>query len=287
MGVYRRKDTGKWMVDVAITLPDGSERRARRTSPVQTKRGAEAYEREVRVALVDGSYGQTNTIPTLSEFSEDLITNYARANNKPSEVTAKKSIFKKHLNPVLGRKRLDEIGSRDVERYKASKLATGLSRKSVNNQLACLRKALNLAVEWGVIPSAPRIKAMRCEEAEIDFLDFEESDRFLDAADSGLPCAMLTVALNTGLRIGELRALKWEDVDLRRGLLRVRRNDWKGHIGLPKSGTPLRRMAHAAAYLCVATGDARCPVEVGPRTTWARVEHDDDALRAPVAGRSA
>ena len=47
---------------------------------------------------------------------------------------------------------------------------------------------------------------------------------------------MIAVALNTGLRIGELIALHWSDVDLVKGRLRVSRNDWEGTLGTPKSG---------------------------------------------------
>ena len=56
------------------------------------------------------------------------------------------------------------------------------------------------------------------------------------AADEGEWRPMIAVAQKTGMRIGELRALRWDDVDLRKGLLVVRQNLVRGIIGTPKSG---------------------------------------------------
>ena len=68
-----------------------------------------------------------------------------------------------------------------------------------------------------------------------DFLTFEEADRLMAAAE-GEWRAMITLALKTGLRQGELLALSWDDVDLVAGRLVVSRNLSRGEITTPKSG---------------------------------------------------
>jgi integrase len=71
--------------------------------------------------------------------------------------------------------------------------------------------------------------------SEDEYLTFEEADRFLRAAAPEWR-TFLVVALKTGLRVGELLALQWQDVDLVAGHLIVRRTLWNGQEGPPKGG---------------------------------------------------
>jgi integrase len=73
---------------------------------------------------------------------------------------------------------------------------------------------------------------------EADFWDFHELDRMEEAATAVGPSAEVIVALGSlaGLRLGEMIALRWTDVDLPRQRITVRQNDWRGHVDLPKGG---------------------------------------------------
>src|SRR5260370_17592005 len=144
---------------------------------------------------------------------------------------------------------LDTIGPAEVEKYKADKLRAKYSPKSINNQLTVLRKLLNLAVEYCELEHAPEIKPLKVGKHGFEFLDFEEVDRFLAAAPAEWK-PLLIIALNTGLRVGELLALKWENCDLFAGKLIVRRSLWNGIEGSPKGGRaregPLNHVALSA-----------------------------------------
>lgn len=239
-----------WMVDVDIRFPDGRRLRERRVSPVQTKRGAEAYERQLREEMMNPTaHAPQQEVPTLEKFSDEFLTNYAVVNNKPSEVRMKRSVYKHHLLPMFGKRKLDEIGPRQIEAYKARKLADGLSKATVNNHLTMLRKTLNVAQEWGVVEHVPKFVWLKLPKPEFDFLDFEESDRLIAGADDAWRPFVVT-ALRTGLRLGELMGLRWDDVDLKKGMLVVRQSVWRGKAGTPKSGRtreiPLSDQARAA-----------------------------------------
>jgi integrase len=107
----------------------------------------------------------------------------------------------------------------------------------LRNILAVLSKMLRVAREWGFLETVPAIKLPRAPMPEFDFLTFEEADRLLAAADPQWRTMILT-ALRSGMRMGELRALRWEDVDLVAGRIMLRQAAWQGEVGTPKSGKP-------------------------------------------------
>lgn len=237
---YKNPVSGKWKtfwtVDIQFQHSDGHTERVRKVSPVQTRRGAEQYERELRQSLLDGTHGKKEVIvPTCAEFSEEFLRTYVKTNNKPSECQTKAGVFRNHLNPAFGKLKLDEIRGQEIERFKARKLGEGLSPKTVNNCLTILRRMLSLAHEWDIINGVPHVKWLKVPEPEIDFLNFEEAARLVKGAEPGWDVMILT-GLRTGLRHGELIGLRWEDIDLVAGRLLVRQSIVRGVIGTPKSG---------------------------------------------------
>ena len=149
-----KKYRGRWYVDVIVNVPGEGPRRIRRKSPVQTRKGAQAYERQLVEAALSTSTRSTQE-RRFEEFSVEFLATYVAANNKYSEAMSKESILRVHLVPAFGDRLLSEIGPMEVEHFKAEKLQKGLKPKTVNNQLAVLRKALNVAHEWGLLKQVP------------------------------------------------------------------------------------------------------------------------------------
>ena len=240
-----------WMVDVTVVHQDGRRERVRRVAPIQTKREAERYERQVRRELIDGHRGdggETADAPLFSSFSQRFLETYART-NKRSEIESKEATLRLHLVPAFGRLTLDRVDAMRIENYKARKLEEGLSAKTINNQLTVLRRLLSIAAEWGLLEVVPPIRWLKAPPPEFDFLTFDEAERLIAAAEPKWR-AMIIVAARTGLRIGELLALRWRDVDLEAGRLVVRRSASYGEVSTPKNGRtrelPLSDEARAA-----------------------------------------
>jgi len=264
---WTKSSTGKveeaWQVDFVFQHSDGRRQRVVKFSPVQTRRGAEQYERELRHALLNGIFGQEKTCQermTLADFTPRFLT-YSENNNKHSSVVSKRQILEDHVVPFFGGMALSAIGPAEIEDFKAlmrtkksaararkeaptraalrKRSGEGpnpLSLKTINNALTVLSKLLSVAEEQRVIAQSPRVRLFaKLPKPPFDFLSFEEAEQLASAVEPEWRPLVL-VGLKTGLRQGELIGLQWADVDLPRGKLHVRRTIWRGVSGLPKGG---------------------------------------------------
>ena len=112
-----------------------------------------------------------------------------------------------------------------VERIESQKQPKGLSAKTVRNIHQIISSALKLAVEQRLIAHNPAdgCALPKAERKEMQTLPVEQLTSFLrEAKDSGV-FALYYIDLTTGLRRGELLGLKWSDIDLEKGDLRVQR----------------------------------------------------------------
>jgi integrase len=210
------------LVDVVFEHPDGRVQRLRKVSPVQTQRGAEAYERQLRSELLNPS-PQKKEVPTLAAFAPRFIEGHAKANrHKASGVQTKEIILRVHLLPLFGKLPLDQITDERVSRLKGK--LRDRSRKTVNNVLTVLSKLLKVAVRWKVLDTMPcTIELVKVSDARPDFYEFEDYARLVEAAGKLGTSELLVVLLggDAGLRRGEIMALRWCDVDFRRNQLRI------------------------------------------------------------------
>lgn len=249
MTVYR-SPRGKWLVEVNYRHASGRVERVRRTSPVQTMAGAKKYELQLRASLLEGP--APAEAPTLEKFAKDYLA-YSKTNNRPRWYREKDAMLRRSVLPFFGRMALDEIGFRELERYKSKRTGEGRHPKTVNDECSLVVAVLRYAVKCGVLATAPVYERLKTPPSDFDFLDFDELPRLVGAADAGWS-DMILFAARTGLRSGELRAVQFPrdfaggDVVVREAL------DDKGVRTPPKSGrsrrVPLSADALAAVSRC-------------------------------------
>ncbi|MFT9477445.1 tyrosine-type recombinase/integrase [Streptomyces sp. Mo3] len=131
-----------------------------------------------------------------------------------------------HLIPGLGAHRLDKLEPEHLERFYTKMQANGSKAATAHQAHRTLRTALNHAMRRGHVTRNVATLAVppRIEEEEIEPYDIKEVQRLLTEAAKLPNSARWSIALALGLRQGEALGLRWTDVDLRNGTLRVRKN---------------------------------------------------------------
>lgn len=228
-------------------------------------------------AVRAGATALNTRFDTLSAFAATWLDLYARQRNKPSEQRNKRRYLRRDILPLLGGLKPEAVTTVHVEQLVAAKRKQGLAPKSVNNVLMTLSKLLRSAEEWGVIARAPKVRLLKAPPPPFDFLEPFESARLLRAAPSASWRTMILLALRTGLRISELVALTWENIDLPRRVLHVRQALVLGVLGLPKS--------NKERHVALSQDAVDALLALGPGTGWVFPRLDGRSVDDNVARR--
>ncbi len=162
---------------------------------------------------------------TLEEYVEQWLKGSMKGTVRQSTFERYGQIVRLHVVPALGRIKLKSLTATHVRGFYREKLDSGLAPATIHKIHACLHKALAQAVADGLIPrnATNSLKLPRIDREEIDPLTPEETNRLIEASHGDRLEALYVLAIHTGLRQGELLALKWKDLDLEAGTLRVQR----------------------------------------------------------------
>lgn len=147
--------------------------------------------------------------------------------------------IRKHIIPAFGTMRLSKLDTPNIQALYSAKLRDGLKPSSVRYIHAVLHRALSKAVDLRLIARNPAASAdpPKVRQEEITPLDTDQTRVFLNAAHGEKHEALYVLSLTCGLRIGESLGLKWSDIDLEAGTLRVNRQLQRMRKEGDKSGT--------------------------------------------------
>lgn len=212
--------------------PDGTRKRRART--FHSLDEAEDHLRKLFRDKRDGRYVPPSEA-TVADLIGDWLTR-GRSRWTPSTQATYRQRAETHVLPELGHLRAETLTTPRIQRWIDGMIRAGFDASTIDTAYRVLNGALREAVQIGIIPSNPAAAAKRppVEIKEAPTWSAAEVEAVRRVVhDDPFWHALYRVALTTGLRPGELRALRWADVDLPNGLLTVRRTITKnadGHV---------------------------------------------------------
>ncbi|GHG33673.1 tyrosine-type recombinase/integrase [Streptomyces zaomyceticus] len=222
--IYLGKD-GKWHGRVTVGVrPDGKTDRRH----IERKTRAEVTEavRELERQRKDGTVRKAGQQWTVKTWLEHWVENIAKKYVSENSYDGYEVDVRVHLVPGLGAHKLERLEPEHLEEFYQRMQKNGSSAGTAHHVHRTVRVALGEAVRRGHVAKnvAEIAKAPRLEEEEIEPYSIDEIQRLLLEASKLRNSARWVVALALGLRQGEALGLKWEDVYLDAGYLRIRKN---------------------------------------------------------------
>jgi integrase len=243
---------------------DGGRQVKRRIGPVRTEGSRDGLTRKQAEAELRSLIATVNPGPlvkgdalTIAELGRRYLADVEAPTRKKATVTAVESVLRIWLEPYFEERDLRKITEQDVRelmgmmrdgkrpgaRQKGDRrYGRKVGPKSIRNYIGTLSALLSYAEHrrWLEVNVARRVKLpQKPEHTEIRFLEPAEVRALADSAQAGeyqaIDRALYLTAAMTGLRQGELVALRWMDVDWTAARVRVRQNYVLGEFGTPKS----------------------------------------------------
>jgi integrase len=228
-----QKKNGRYYV--VYTLPNGKQKWEKAGT---TKHEAEKLLIDRVNQIHRGEWVDIKPI-TFAGFVELWYAQYAEGAVRRSTLASYRSYTKNHLIPFFGPMELAKITLEDCQRFVTQKRADGLSPKAIIHCVVMLKEQFKHATRWGYLRQNPAqyVEKPRVPHREMDFLTPDEVRTFLDTAKEVMPqrYPLFLVAVMTGMRRGEVLAMKWCYLDWRRRQYFIKETCYKGRFEEPKS----------------------------------------------------
>ncbi len=219
--IYKDEKNGRWIAQATI---DGKRKSFYgKTRTEANKKLTDAIKQNEQGTYIDPSK------LTLGEWLDKWLMTYKMPSLKPKTIEGYYHMMELHVKPELGKIKLKDLTADRIQNHYRDKTKAGYSSKTVKHIHTIIHDALKHAVRMGelfrnvsdhaILPKQETIKPMRV-------LTKEEQQKFMDTCkaqphDGGLA---FILDLATGLRLGELLAVTWDDIDIEAGVLKVSRN---------------------------------------------------------------
>jgi integrase len=220
--IVHRKD-GRWMAQITLGRHPQTGKLKRAFFYAKTRQQVADQLAQALSDLGRGTFVTPHKL-TLGEWLDTWLKYYKQPSIRPVTFDSYETMVRCHLKPVLGHISLKDLRPEHVQRFYNAKRDAGLSQRSVRLLHTVLHNALKQAMKNPLVVRNVSEATTRPAGTTrtMQPLTMEQVNHFLTAVKEDRLFAALLLEVGTGLRRGELLALRWQDIDLDAGVLQVR-----------------------------------------------------------------
>ena len=226
-GIWRRPDGNGYVAEINTkNLQTG--RRIREQKTVHRLDLAREWRQTRKADALRGEVRRRLERPKrpFEAFGDEYLENWSKVEKQQSTYVRDTNSMK-HLKEYFGAIDIAEIKRRDIEQYISQRKRAGAKPGTINRELSCVKNMLRKAVDWEYLENNPAwgVSQQREEVPEFEILTEKEEALLLNVCQLFLR-RFVVIALNTGMRRGEILNLQWRDIDFdkgERGIITVRK----------------------------------------------------------------
>lgn len=254
MSVIKVGNTWAFRTDVGKHPVTGKRKQVYKGN-FRTKKIAELAQAEFITKVKNEGYF-TPTNETMEIFVSKWLNTVYKHHVKPTTYERAEQVVKCHILPTFAKCEVSSIKTYDVQQFLSNKSGDGLSPATVKIIRNVLSKAFQTAIDWELIDKNPteRVKGPSIEKKSKEIWSAEESKIFLEECDELRWKVAFSLALHTGMRRGEVLALKWDNVDFEKYTVKIKESlAYTKEYGLifttPKTSNSFREVVIPASLI--------------------------------------
>lgn len=183
---------------------------------------------KLRAMAIDFGNGISfdSTVMTMKEWLVFWLENFKKLSLKPKTYEVYERFILQHITPSLGHISIKDINTMNIQKLVNDKYKAGLSTASIRKMFNIINQSLSHAVKGNMITRNPAesVHLPKHTQKQIKVFTQEEQNRFLECSKGDTLHGLFVLALDTGIRLGELLALTWNDVDFDNETIQVNKN---------------------------------------------------------------
>ena len=242
---------------------DGSRKKVEKVGG-DTRPEAEAALRKVLSDIDETGQYFLGTDTRVKQYLDFWMEEYVKLNLKYNTYENYRFTIKNHINGYLGKKKLTDLSPALLQNFINAEFKKGYSKKTMTITHSVLKNALNMAVyPWGLIKQnpmlyvkIPKYEARPTTKKDLKIISLEDFDHMLEITPERHPFYIpLNIGFYTGMRVGEVCGLTWDDVDFSNGTITVEKqmvkNDGAWVYGTPKTSSSNRTIFIGQTLLAI------------------------------------